>query len=544
MKKVCTIIFAAISLVVAIVSCNKDESIPSTVMSEDASIKVNINVSAPSTGTKAVKTGWVAGDVINIWFDVCPAENKALEGPDFTLVRDSDGKWNAEKFREGILELLKPHGEFYGFWEDGNSCFKSGTDWTNGGSYSQFPGVNEDKNKTTGVTGCLAASFSNIGYAYDRDRNELTADINSWSFGEADIQIVVASLEYEEGRYTLYSDQVNCLKHIEIGTTANECKVRANSTDGGAHNRIAGIANEDGVAFVGKITGASGQDYTFMLVDNTTGTEYTFTRQSVDLDSKNGTKLIAVKIPKERFSYPIGKITDKDNIDVGYVLYRDGTFDSPADYAAKRYDTKKVAGVVYHRFDPNSSTTKPESGSPYTNGLVIALKDISQDDFPFYQFFWSEKPMAEQIRISGDINLVEGWSATDAIRKWNDNNPANCVLPVKGLDVWGKTHAVTGTSGWYIPSIKELDLIFNGDRTTAATPPGQNGTSSFNKDRIDKLIEATAQGTATTNGVYWSSSEHSEDSVWCLHVLDGGVVFSLKKDPNLFLAAIRPVCAF
>lgn len=536
--------FAAISLAVAIASCNKAESMPSTVVSEDASVKVNINVSTPSTGSKAVKTGWAAGDVINIWFDVCQTENKALEGPDFTLVRDSSGKWNASKFRAGILERLKTHGEFYGFWEDGNSCFKSGTDWANDGSYSKFPGINEDKNNTTGVTGCLAASFSNIGYAYDSDRHELTADINSWSFGEADIQIVVASLEYEEGRYTLYSDQVNCLKHIEIGTTANECKVRANSTNGGTHNRIAGIANEDGVAFVGKMTGTSGQDYTFTLVDNTTGTEYTFTRQSVALDSKDGTRLIAVKIPKERFGYPIGKITDKADIDVGYVLYSDGTFDSPADYAAKRYDTKKVAGVVYHRFVPNSGTTKPESGSPYTNGLVIALRDVFNDDFPFEQFFWSEKAISQLIRKSGDINLVEGWSATDALRKWNDNNPTNSVLPVKGLDSRYKTRAVPGTSGWYIPSIKELDLMFNGARTTEATAPDQKGTSSFNKDRIDKLIEATAQGTATTNGVYWSSSERSEDSVWCLSVLDRGIVYDLKKDPDLFLASIRPVCAF
>lgn len=242
----------------------------------------------------------------------------------------------------------------------------------------------------------------------------------------------------------------------------------------------------------------------------------------------------------------IGNITDKTDpkIAVGYVMYSDGTFDSPADYASRTGDRKTVAGVVYHKFDPKSTTTKAESGSQYINGLVVALKDIFSDDFPFDSFFWSEKTNILANKISEDINLVEGHSATEAMRKWNADNPTNRVLPVKGLDNWSRTRYVPGTSGWYIPSIKELDLMFNGDRTTVMTPSGSNGTLGFDKEKIDGLIKVADVGEITTNGVYWSSSESSEDKVWCLGVNDRGIVYDLSKDSQVFSASIRPVCAF
>ena len=65
MKRI-IIAFAAIAAAFSLVSCNKEQiEAPST------ELKLNIKVANldGSADTKAVKTGWVAGDKLNIWFD-------------------------------------------------------------------------------------------------------------------------------------------------------------------------------------------------------------------------------------------------------------------------------------------------------------------------------------------------------------------------------------------------------------------------------------------------------------------------------------------
>ena len=90
MKKIAIILAA---LLTAFSSCNKETNIAQP---EKQAIKLNITVSDPMVGTRAVKTGWATGDKIYVWLE----GNQVAKRPDFTLTYGSGG-WTASELREG-----------------------------------------------------------------------------------------------------------------------------------------------------------------------------------------------------------------------------------------------------------------------------------------------------------------------------------------------------------------------------------------------------------------------------------------------------------
>ena len=305
MKKIYTTLFAAVTIVAAAVSCGKAES--EAMPEGGGELKVNIGVAPLGPDTKAIKNGWETGDIINIWFDSKPETSKAEKAPDLRLTRNAAGKWDASELKSGVQENLKAEGVIYGFWEGSNSFDQTGSTWVGAGDYLYFPGVRNDLRKTTGVYGYLAAGFGNVEYTYDKTANELSAEIKGWSFGGVDCQIVVTGLPYEKGRYILFSDEIGIPFRIDIGEKDNptECNVipdlYAHGRDGG---RIAGIANEENsVAFVGCLTyNNSERTYSFTIMDGKKeGKEYTFTKENLTLNSESGSKVIGLKISKDKF---------------------------------------------------------------------------------------------------------------------------------------------------------------------------------------------------------------------------------------------------
>lgn len=63
MKKIAIILAAALAAF-SFASCNKAE-----VETPDNEIKLNVKIASPSVDTKAAKTSWVDGDIINLWFN-------------------------------------------------------------------------------------------------------------------------------------------------------------------------------------------------------------------------------------------------------------------------------------------------------------------------------------------------------------------------------------------------------------------------------------------------------------------------------------------
>lgn len=117
MKKI-SILLAIAALVAGAASCNKIEN-----NNVDSGIKVNIAVSDLTPGTKAIKSGWSDGDIINVYLN-----DATSYVPDFQLTY-SGGNWGASTISDAVVARLQPSGgTLQGFWEGSNSAI-SGSGW-------------------------------------------------------------------------------------------------------------------------------------------------------------------------------------------------------------------------------------------------------------------------------------------------------------------------------------------------------------------------------------------------------------------------------
>ncbi len=278
-------IFAAVS----VISCSKSQQ-PET---DNKGIKIDITVGDLEPSTKAVKTGWGMGDVINVFLG-----STSSVTPDFTLTYDGSD-WKASTPSSEVISTLEanPSGTIKGFYEASN-----GTTFTTGvylGCY-WYPHeeyvTSLDKYKKTGY---LTTYFNNISYTYSS--GTLTANINSWKF-HTTAQIVVSGLTFEEGRYVLSceSNAVKAQSYIRISDAYGI------QTDSLEDRLIDGISNDDGVAFVGVIQSeydkTDPQPLTLTLHDLVDNKQYTCTNPSAVLYSASWSKLCAIKIPRKYFN--------------------------------------------------------------------------------------------------------------------------------------------------------------------------------------------------------------------------------------------------
>ena len=307
MKKTLTLLWMASALWAA-ASCSKREmdiQEPETPSVESVeSVKVNISVSGLTPDTKAIKKGWESGDIINVYLDnYCGANSDLI--PDFTLTYDGSS-WKASDLKAEATARLKASGTLKGFWEASNSCFGSGDRWriiyfnrgeTNRGTQIEWP--DSDKRATTGVTSYLLALCNDVAYTYSE--NTLSASITDWKFATT-MQVVVTGLP--EGNYSLRGNNwYSIASKSNIYVRPNEISCGDNSSQGW----ISGISNTDGIAFVGELYGDNQKvQRSFILKNNTTGQEYSYTSGEVKLTSNNKTKVVGVKIPFSKFTVEFG----------------------------------------------------------------------------------------------------------------------------------------------------------------------------------------------------------------------------------------------
>lgn len=533
MKKIYLI--AAAAIVSSAVACNKAEvgepgkKDEGREVSAETPIKVNIRVSDLASDTKAVKSGWEDGDIIHLWldnsvFDDYSNKFNRFSGNDFPLKYDkSKDEWT---FQGDINEvLLKESGGFIrGFYESSNQLWTE-TDmakqpeddnvhenralWGNlnvfnhlGHPYVWYDGPGRTGSR--GRLGILTAVCNNIPYTYNKDTKVLTAKIDKWRF-PTDFQLVVTGLDYERCKYTLYSDQIYSVQTIDVqhGEYPYDCWIADYEHDesagpllkaGSEGGNIAAVENPDGIAFVGKLRyPGEEKKYTFTLVevaytvaadgarvpDENNCKVYTLTiPQEMTLDSQNGSKLVAVKVPFSYFQYgwkrhPVSAATEKD---LGKLVGQDGFLYSSSKEATEA-GTTSVAMVAYVGSD---------TGDPiYNHGIAIALSDLT-----------TGKPSTlEGVRVYyyKDLDNFTGWYE------------AECPAP-------------ENTSGWKLPSVNNFMHIsesFNGtpynpalDKNSETTIPCDVGTvrGARNATRDGTLRRYLRQLNAdfewTTNGVY------------------------------------------
>jgi hypothetical protein len=195
-----------------------------------------------------------------------------------------------------------------------------------------------------------------------------------------------------------------------------------------------------------------------------------------------------------------------------------------ASYAYEKDDQKdNVTGVIFWTSKQNTeeglTMSQNESAKKtFKRGLIAKLetKDV----------VWQEKrnenlsddnygiiSLASYINnyrtsVSIDVNSIQGYELTEAIRYYNihnafggGKNDANCIKALREIskveysesegkyDYYLVDSEIINDSKWYIPSIKELELLFK----------EYNATNSRIKSAFD------AEG--GVNGVYWSCTE-------------------------------------
>lgn len=156
---------------------------------------------------------------------------------------------------------------------------------------------------------------------------------------------------------------------------------------------------------------------------------------------------------------------------------------------------------------------------------------------------WTDRPdgftsIQEQYKMQGYANTValEEYNKYVEDQSHNKNQDLR-VKPVKSLAAFQSAHpAPASSSGWYWPSIYELQQVCWGQGVTSQ---GTNG-----KKMLNGQIEKAGSGTVFGYGSYWSSTEDSDykGNAWYVDFFPGGVYRGGVKGFELYL--VRPLIAF
>jgi hypothetical protein len=154
-------------------------------------------------------------------------------------------------------------------------------------------------------------------------------------------------------------------------------------------------------------------------------------------------------------------------------------------------------GVIFHLF---------KDAQGVEHGLIVDKTDLSTNQV------WSNR----------DTSLI-GASAQSS---WDGLSNSNAIVGQAGHTSSAAALCLnstnSGQSDWYLPSIQELNMLWNNYYTVARS--------------ISQIAGATQLG---NNSYYWSSSEDYANSAWNFSFYDGGANdYANKNGPN-YVRAVR-----
>ena len=204
---------------------------------------------------------------------------------------------------------------------------------------------------------------------------------------------------------------------------------------------------------------------------------------------------------------------------IGDFYYSDGTWSSDLD------DAKQLVGVVFYAGDPAQDDGILKNDYPEcTHGLVISLQrqkgpwQAGYSNYNDHVDVWVQENLSGYESLLGgmngtsaDDNLNEmlGYQYTKAIKAFNeDPSHANCQVDVvSGLSSFeAETPAPSSSTGWYLPSIKEVTLMFYGEYEGNIYDICDEAP---NRDVINASLQkiSGADLIGDDDTYYWSSSE-------------------------------------
>ncbi|WP_295728437.1 hypothetical protein [uncultured Muribaculum sp.] len=249
----------------------------------------------------------------------------------------------------------------------------------------------------------------------------------------------------------------------------------------------------------------------------------------------------------------IESITFTDNINDDYVspkvgdfYYADGTWSSEIDY------NKNPIGVIFYTGDPTAEDAVLKADHPgCTHGLVIsAFGDqtgcIWQNDFRSYGSAiskWVTANLPEYVSTESNYGQDEirnkslGYNNTKAITAFNKANSGYTVVPVEKLDDFQtKYPAPASSSGWYVPSVKELFILINGvpDQTEILDATKTLATRNVVDNALINIYGANLIFNSQWAYNIWTSTEFG-GFAYTVCTYDGTVEGSVKDNFSNFL---------
>lgn len=236
---------------------------------------------------------------------------------------------------------------------------------------------------------------------------------------------------------------------------------------------------------------------------------------------------------------------------VGDYYYSDGT------YSTTLNTSKTCVGIVFWLGDPTVNDEALKAAHPKcTNGLIVALNDADANTVTWQLAYstynntvnsWTTTNATQYAPIiSGNgandpINKIMGYNNTKAIEAFNAD-AANSGWKVEAVEkvVAYRTAvpAPSNTSGWYLPSTKELALLCG-----TGDPNGNiydDGYGTDNRDAMNAKLTNDIGATQIQSDYYWSSSELDDFNAWFVY-FGNGYTNLADKDNDL---RVRAVSAF
>jgi hypothetical protein len=239
---------------------------------------------------------------------------------------------------------------------------------------------------------------------------------------------------------------------------------------------------------------------------------------------------------------------------------------------------KTVCGIVYWLGDPtNDDGLLKADYKDCTHGLILALNDMYTTPVQWMDYFYNTYSVSDAIddwtsdskptggysilieyddtktSDKGDVDKLNkslGYNNTKLLRAYNNyySDADHKVRPIEYLDSFAvNNEAPKGSSGWYMPSPKELVLILGDEEAKFLV--GHDITNQF--ANIQNILEALSNASEMVKNWYWSSSESKRTSiygkitypVWMVRFVgEYGYVSTNNKD-NAYIN-VRAVCAF
>lgn len=287
-----------------------------------------------------------------------------------------------------------------------------------------------------------------------------------------------------------------------------------------------------------------------------------------------------------------GKATQISTINVGDFILQDGTI-LPKDTELSAEQKANVRAIVFWtpaettsegRTTPASLTDDKVMAADFptcTRGLAVAIKNVSTSTtwqksshdkvFESVSEKWSKYELdGRNYRTpnSGtgtehDLNKVYGYQDTKVLTAYNKNlnnsvyavlAQASIVEPADKLSSFSLT-SPTGSTGWFLPSVKELHMLCYKDVDDVYKAHGSSGYTET-RDIVNASISAA--GGDALSGYYWSSLEYpiadssttynDDEYAFCVNFSTAEVTIGKKVENTMTgkktTADVRAVCAF